>query len=124
MPAFNYSITNQLFAIVHHRNHLSIMSANPLEVIGNTYSCDFSNGLSKVYGTNAQSELTLDIWGMIAGDFDSDGQIIDLDKTNTWDIQTGMKGYLSSDNNFDGEVNNIDKNDFWRPNQGKGSQIP
>ncbi|MEZ5198259.1 MAG: GEVED domain-containing protein [Bacteroidales bacterium] len=124
LPSFDYSISNQLYAIVHHRNHLSIMSANPLELASSVYTFDFSTGGGQAYGTNSQNEITTGIWGMIAGDMIPDGQINNLDKTTAWELHAGLKGYHPADNNLDGEVNNNDKNEYWLPNDGKGSQIP
>jgi hypothetical protein len=61
---------------------------------------------------------------MIAGDADASGLVDETDKSGSWQIQAGLKGYLSSDMNFDTEVNNRDKNDYWINNTGNSSQIP
>ncbi|MBN3035207.1 MAG: agmatine deiminase family protein [Bacteroidales bacterium] len=125
MPVFSEAVTEQLFAVIRHRNHLDIMSANPLSLAGNVYSYDFTNGAGQAYGgSNAQHELSAGIWGMIGGDGDADGQIGNGDKLDVWSLQAGSSGYKTGDFNLDIEVNNGDKNDVWVPNSGLGSQVP
>jgi hypothetical protein len=125
LPTFNQIITGNLYVVVWHRNHLGIMSANPLNFDGiDTYSYDFTSGPSQAYGTNAQIEIVPGIYGMIPGDAEPDGQINLLDKTSQWMIQTGTAGYLESDFNLNGQVDNVDKNDFYLPSLGKGSFVP
>ena len=122
---FNKIISNNLFVVIRHRNHLDIMSAISLTESGGTYSYNFSTGLDKVYGdSNGYKELTPGLWGMITGDGDNNGQIGLPDKTDTWVFQAGKAGYYSGDFNLDVQVDNIDKDDYWLPNIGKGTQVP
>lgn len=121
---FNIAIANNLFAIIHHRNHLSIMSANPLTESDGVYSYDFTNDASKAFGgVNAQTEIATGIWGMMAADADANGQVDNVDKNDHWLLQNGNSGYLESDFDLNGSVNNIDKGK-WEPNAGKGAQVP
>jgi len=101
------------------------MSANSLTGTGGVYSYDFSTGIEKVYGdSNGYKELTSGLWGMVAGDGNSNG-LIDLpDKANLWEPQSGKSGFYQGDYNLDAQVNNIDKDDNWVPNIGKGMQVP
>lgn len=116
---------NQLFAIVYHRNHMEILSANPLSITGSTYSYDFTNSsLSAFGGASAHSEITTGIWGMTASDGNADGEVNIIDKYSVWLIQAGLQGYLPGDFNLNSEVENNDKNDFWIPNVNKTSIIP
>ena len=46
------TITNNLFVVVYHRNHLAIMSANPLTKAGEVYSYDFTIADSQAFGNN------------------------------------------------------------------------
>ena len=125
LPAVNHIITGNLYVVVWHRNHLGIMSANPMSFDGiDTYSYNFSSGPSQAYGSNAQIEIVPGIYGMIPGDALPDGQINSLDKTNKWMMQAGKTGYLESDFNLNGQVNNVDKNNFCLPSLGKGSFVP
>ena len=47
---FTNSINQQLFAVVHHRNHLGILSANAVTNSGGVYNYDFTTGYNKTYG--------------------------------------------------------------------------
>ncbi|MCD4747596.1 MAG: hypothetical protein K8R58_14975 [Bacteroidales bacterium] len=122
---FSLSINDNLYAIVWHRNHLGIMSANPLTKSGGTYSYDFTIDDSQAHGgTLAQKEVAPGIWGMFCGDGDANGQIGNLDKNDVWIPQAGNSGYYPGDFSMNGQVDNIDKNDYWVPNSGSGSQVP
>jgi len=124
---FSGSISNNLYAVVWTRNHLGVISANPLVDVGGTFSYDFSSASGQAFGgVNAQNLLSNapEVWGTIAGDPNATGLVAIGDKTNVWEIQAAEKGYLESDLNFDGEADNVDKNDYWLPNMGAGSSIP
>ena len=125
LPEFTAPILQNLFVVVQSRNHLEIMSANPLTLVSGTYAYDFSLSGSQVYGdANGHKEIATGIWGMIGGDGDADGQINNSDKNDVWVPEAGSSGYLMGDFNLDTEVNNADKNDVWVPNSGMGSQVP
>ena len=122
---FSISITQQLFIVVCHRNHISIISENGLTEISGIYSYDFSSGESQVHGgTLGHKEIITGQWGMIAGDSDGLGSVNIDDKVINWEINAGTYGYNSSDLNLDTEVDNKDKDDFWVPNMGEGTQVP
>jgi hypothetical protein len=119
------SITENLYLVFWHRNHLGILSANAVVPGGINYGYDFTSGESQVYGGNSgHKELAPGIWGMIAGDINADCLVDMLDKIDYWNPWAGYAEYLETDLNLDRETNNIDKNDFWFPNLGYGSQIP
>jgi len=119
------SVAQNLFVVVYHRNHLGVMSANPLTLAGGIYTYDFSNASGQVYGgVLGHKEVGTGIWGMVGGDGDADGQIGNPDKNDVWAVQAGFAGYYAGDFNMDVQVNNLDKNDVWAPNGGIGSQVP
>ncbi len=122
----NAIINDNIYAVIWHRSHLGIMSAIPLQLSGNLFYFDFTNGLDKVYGgLNGYQQIGSGVWGMVAGDADRNGIINDNDKNDTtWNIYSGESGYFPFDLNLDGQLNNQDKNNFWFPNLGKGSQVP
>jgi len=123
--SFNASISNHLFVVICHRNHLAVMSANALVNAGGTYSWDFTYASSQAYGgTLAQKQLATGIWGMFAGDGTSNGNIDNADKNDIWKPQAGMSGYRAGDFNLSGIVDNVDKNALWNPNSGRSSQVP
>lgn len=122
---FDVPIINNLFVVIWHRNHLSVMSAMPLAETGGVYSYDFSDAATKAYGASlAHTQIGSGIWGMTGGDGTSDGQVSNNDKIEVWIPQSGNSGYLTGDFTLDGQVNNTDKVDVWVPNGGNGSQVP
>jgi hypothetical protein len=119
------TITQNLFVVIWHRNHLGIMSASPLVETGGTYILDFSSSSGSAYmGSLAQKLLATGIWGMVAGDGNNDKFINVNDKTDTWDPYVGKQMYHSGDFNLDSEVDNPDKNDCWLINTSYQSHVP
>ena len=124
---FPIDLTNNLFVCIWHRNHLGIISANPLVESEGKYAYDFSSDASQVLGgSSAQIQLSAspEIWGMIAGDGDASGDVETPDKNNVWYLQSGTAGYLEGDYNLNKNVSNQDKNDYWIFNKGKSTFIP
>ena len=121
--SFNHTIIQSLFVVIWHRNHLGIMSANPLIENGGIYSYNSTIAQNQAYNSG-QVYLAPGIWGMRSGDSDASGLIDPADKSGLWESQAGTTGYYSSDLNLDTQVNNQDKNDYWMPNLGEGSQVP
>jgi len=122
---FPYNIQDNLFIVVYHRNHLPVLSANPILDNGGIYMYDFSTGSEQVYGGNeAYIEIAPGMWGLPAGDIDASGMIDVQDIIVDWPVQAGTNGYLPADLNMDGQIDNKDKNDFWFFNNGIESQLP
>ncbi|MCB2219348.1 MAG: S8 family serine peptidase [Bacteroidetes bacterium] len=125
MLSFNLAISDSLFVVVQHRNHLGILSSIALKNNGNEiYSFDFSTGSEKFFGINGYKMLTSGIFGMVSGDTNADGIIDGADLLAGWDSSAGNQGYQTGDINLDREINNIDKDQFWFPNQSFSSQVP
>jgi len=120
---FDVLIKYNLFAVIHHRNHLSVMSANPLIESSGIYGYDFSTSETQVYNGASGHKNLGSVWGMFAGDGNYDGQIDNSDK-NVWSIDTGNSGYFYTDYNLDSQNDNPDKNDLLISNLGKESQVP
>ncbi|MBN1339047.1 MAG: hypothetical protein JXA03_06980 [Bacteroidales bacterium] len=119
------AVNENLFAVIWHRNHLGIMSANPLQLTGNTWTYDFTTGIMQVYGGGSGHKLIAPgVWGMISADGNADKQVNNADKNDVWKVQAGSSGYLAGDFDMNGQVDNPDKNDEWIPNSGSGSQVP
>ena len=124
-PQFSNPIANELFVVIWHRNHLGIMSANPMTFAGGIYSYDYSTGSGQVTGgTLGYKELAAGLWGMVGGDGNSDNQVSNQDKNDVWAVEAGSSGYLQGDFSMDTQVNNNDKNDVWVLNSGTGGQVP
>jgi len=120
---FSNPVNHQLFVVIRHRNHLGIISANPLNLAGNVYNYDFSLSSGMAY-LDGQKQLAPGIWGMIAGDCDANDVVNENDKSLIWKNQAGRSGYLPGDLNFDGQANNPDKNEFIIINYLSHSNIP
>jgi len=121
---FNIEITNNLFVVVYHRNHLGVMSANAVALTGSDYIYNFTTGEGQVYGgTNGHKEIASGIWGLFSGDADANSEIDNKDKNDLWKAQNGNSGYLSSDFDLNGQVQSADKTGQWKDNAGNCSQI-
>jgi len=124
-PKVVLSLNNNLYIVVYHRNHLSVISAtSPPIIYGNCYY-NFSLNENQVLGGNqGHKALAPGIWGMIAGDANSDGHIDSVDKQFYWQADSGIEGYNSADFSLDSQIDNQDKNEFLYPNQGFASRVP
>ena len=115
------------YIVVRHKNHLAIMSANPVTFSsGSVTNYDFTTGQNKAYGNNSMADLGDGSYGMYAGDTNGDGQITTLDY-NLWlpKARAAETGYESADMNLDGQNTTLDYN-LWLPNAraAKASQVP
>jgi len=122
-PEFDVSFSQNLFVVVRHRNHLDIISANPLILTGGIYQYDFTTEASKAYGNDPQKELVNGKFGMYGGDCDPNGIINQSDIDIRWRNDAGKSGYTPADLNLDGQSDNPDKNDILILNFGKISEI-
>ncbi len=122
---FYSSVSQQLFGVIWHSNHLGVMSAFPLALSEGTYYYYFSTDENKVYGgSTGHKQLGTNAWGMFSGDGDANNTINNLDKTVVWTPNAAKKGYLKADFNRNGQVSNQDKNNYWLPNRNKSCQVP
>lgn len=125
MLNFIGTIDDNLFAVVWHRNHLGIMSADPLTENNGVYAYDFTTAGTQVFGGGiAHKEVEPGIWGMTGGDGNADKNVNNGDKVDVWTPAAGNSGYEAGDFNMDGQVSNQDKVDIWQANGGAGSQVP
>lgn len=121
---FTIDVQDQLFAVIRHRNHLAVMSANPLILSGGIYQYNFITSAGQAYGSDAEKDLGGGVFGLYSGDFNADGTIGSDDKSVEWMNNTGSGGYIQTDSNLDGQTDNLDKNDQWLNNIGKSQQYP
>ncbi len=120
---FNKTISNQLFVVLWHRNHLGMMSAFALTEAGGVYDYNFITAMGMAY-LNGQKSLNGSAYGMYSGDADSDGEVEFKDLESYWRVQAGELGYFAGDFDMNTQVNNMDKNDYWHPNKTTLSQVP
>jgi hypothetical protein len=119
----SYTIT------LYHRNHLPVCSASAVNLSHQTTgNYNFSDALAKAYTTGppAMKQLNAGVWGLLAGDGNSDGAVDAIDLNSVWLNQQGSTWDYSKkgDFNLDGIINSSDRNNFWEPNNGSGRQFP
>jgi hypothetical protein len=102
---FANTAQNNLYIVVRHRNHLDVMSSEPLVLSGNTYIYDFTDAITKAYGSAmGYKQIASGVFGMVAGDSDADGAIFTSDY-NRWAALFGNTLiYLAADLDMDGQV--------------------
>ena len=124
-PIGDYHLT------VVHRNHLAIMSKNPVTLGCSTPPLyDFTLSQDAAYksvGTSQPPMVQLcnsSLLGMIAGDGDGNYLIQANDLNNVWESANGLLGYYGGDSNLDTSVDSYDRNQLIAPNFGSHSYLP
>lgn len=116
IPESSYYIT------ITHRNHLGILSANPVALNNTNTTVDMTQNLSNISGGSlAVIQLANGQYALIAGDVIPDGQILTTDYLNSLP-SIGLSGYLTTDANMDGQVLNTDILLLTLPNVGRSQQ--
>jgi len=126
--ALTSTVASPLYIVVEHRNHIGIMTPQPVDVINNTLTYDFRLADSYRDPTSfGQKQTPTGEWTMYAGDADqSDFPSYDIqgtDKTIWFDNNGVFDYYLSPDFNLDGDINGQDKS-LWFGNNGISSRVP
>lgn len=121
---FPYTINDQLYVVIYHRNHLSIMSRYEVTESGGVYSYDFSSSFGQGHGLLALRNLGGGYYGMHSCDANADGTVDEIDNTGVWHIQSGNQKYLNGDFNLDSQIDNLDKNDYWHESLGNSTNVP
>ncbi|MFY0591810.1 hypothetical protein [Roseivirga sp.] len=115
------------YLVIHHRNHLSIMSAGAVSISSGTYTYNFTSSQSQAFGSSPMIEVDTGVFAMPSGDADDDGDV-DTNDLAIWRVQNGATYVYSSngksDLNLDGEINATDRNDHQQQNSGKSTQVP
>lgn len=117
-----------VYIVVEHRNHIGIMTPNPVEIINGVLAYDFTlNNTYRDATGFGQKQLPTGEWVMFAGDasqldmpsFDING----ADKT-IWENNNGnFDYYISPDFDLNGDINGQDKS-LWFDNNGISSRVP
>ena len=120
--------SSSYYVVIRHRNHLPIMSADPIEFSSGVGTWDTRTTSSSTYtdGAVALADLGEGRFGLFGGDVDTDGQVIATD-FNDWLTCTKMAttGYLNPDWNLDAHCLANDFN-LWLINTkaARSSQVP
>jgi hypothetical protein len=109
------------YLVVKHRNHLAIMSSSAVPLTGSSSLFDFTTGLDKYHGGDAR-EVSTGVFGMYAGDANSDGFVTSTDfNVFNPEFTSGASGYRIPDWNLDTFVTSTDFN-LFNPNFTTGRQ--
>ncbi len=105
----NFSNVNSgnYYIVIKHRNHLAVMSANPVALSSSSSLYDFTTGENKAYGTTPMADLGNGTFGMYAGDGDHNGTINVLDY-GTVGNSIFETGYKDGDLDMNNVVNVLD----------------
>ncbi len=114
----------QYYVVVYHRNHLAIMSKNPLQLSDSTAFYDFTTSQDKAYGSGAMKDLGNGRFALYAADGNGNGNVNNADNNSVWKKENGSIGYEQGDYDMNGGVTIVDKNSKWKPNNGKSTQVP
>ena len=110
------------FMVIKHRSHLGVMSISATALSSVSSVLDLSGSSAAVVGTtNAVVDMG-GVFALVAGDFDSDGQVLNTDLQNVIPL-VGTSSYSSADADMNGQVLNTDIQNLIRPNAGKGQQF-
>ncbi len=100
------------YLIIRHWNHLAIMSAVKITAGSNNVATyDFTGSTSATFATTGVGIKQLgatSLYGMVAGDVNSDNQIDAVDRTQVIN-DSGLYGYYRSDCTLDGIINALDR---------------
>ncbi len=94
-----------VYLIIHHRNHLPVMSRNKIN-IDNIVNYDFTLSEEKAFG-NSLIDLKDGAFGMISGDSDSNGEINNQDFKKVAS-ELFKIGYKNADLDMNGVINVLD----------------
>jgi hypothetical protein len=99
------------YYVVRHRNHLSIMTPDPVAITDGVATWDFTTSIGQAYsnGGAPMKDLGSGIFGMFACDANADGQMTALDFVLWIDATSaGEAGYLQADCNMDVQTTALD----------------
>ncbi len=120
-------IAEAVYVVIHHRNHMPIMTPQAINIIENVLTYDFRSSNSYSGDGFGQKQLEDGTWAMYAGEcdqtdplgYDINGldNILWISENGTFDV------YFISDMNLDGDINGADKI-LWNTNNGISSGVP
>jgi hypothetical protein len=104
----NFTVAGNFYIAIKHRNGLQTWSATPVTLSSTPLTYDFSNLITKAYGSN-QANMGGGVFAIYSGDIIIDENIDLLDQgLLDLDIANFLSGYEPSDVNGDGNVDILD----------------
>jgi hypothetical protein len=97
------AFTDNLYVVVYHRNHIRVMSASALTMVGGIYVYDFTDAAAKAFDSQ-QKDLGGGFFGMYSSDCYNDGEVFSADLGVFLNEYPTFGGYNAADLDLDGEV--------------------
>lgn len=124
------TLNEEIYIVIEHRNHLPIMTPNPITVTNAGANFDFRNQQSyKTFTGDGQKNIGSGIFAMYAANADQDildASRMDINATDEsiWTITNSIGDiYIIGDFDLNGDINGNDES-FWLKNTGKSSDVP
>jgi hypothetical protein len=116
-------ITTNVYAVVHHRNHLSIMTNSAVGKTAGAYVYDFTTSSNQIYdGTGGGCIQLGSKWGMIGGNAYGDN-IVNITDFTLWQTNFMQTNYNPGDFNLSGQ-DNITDFTVWQNRFMQTSKVP
>jgi hypothetical protein len=122
-------LSGSYYLVIEHRNHLIIMSPEPVQVVNGTLTYDFRYTQSYGNGQKLIIPGTPGTYAMYTGNGDQTKEVfsdtdINFDDNQYWGTQNGTIGrYRNGDYNMNGDCNYNDRTTF-EFNNGVDSSVP
>ena len=113
--------TGSYYVAMHHRNHLGVMTDQPMTLDLTNSTLDLTDPNTLTYGTDALKN-TGGVMQLYSGDTDTSGIIDANDRSNIWNDRN-LSGYLIFDVNLNGVIDAADRSNTWN-NRNISQQIP
>ena len=107
--SFPSVLAGSYHVVLQHRNHLPVISKDPLSLSGSG-PVTFSFTGDNTKGVNTMKQMADGNWVQIAGDLDRDGLISNNDIANWESNRSGIGGYLFEDVDANAVINIEDHN--------------
>ncbi len=118
---------NDYYLMIEHRNHLPILSSQPVPIVNGKLEYDFTSmDTYKLLFGSGQKEMAPGVYAMITGNGNQLGQnrtFMNSFDYLSWISEQGTIGYGQGDYNLNGRVESIDYI-LWESNQNVSSDVP
>ena len=115
---------DDLYLVIRHRNHLDIISNQPLTESSGVYPYDFTQNVSATRGEARGIKSLTGRIAMFSGDTDNNGQIDANDYTSGIATRLGESAnYAGEDIDYNREIDDNDYTSRLAPNIGEGSLV-
>jgi len=122
------SVPDQTYFVILHRNHLGVMSVDPLVIgSGKNIQYDYTQSVDRVWQSTSEPMIVIDtdpavVYGLYAGETNGTATITNADKALI-DQKMNISEYSTADNNFTGTISNADKTNI-QFNMNRSEKVP